>query len=415
VGDRTRTVCCACDFGDGPVVDGAKTVLFCAWLAWSRYRVVIALRDRTIPTVFAALDATFRLLGGTPTYVLTDNEKSVTSDHVARIPVRNQQVVAFGRHYAVTVHTCVPRDPASKGGVENAVKLAKADIVPTETNLAGQYESFVELEAACSAFMAKVNHRVHSTTKRVPADMLTVEVQQLHPVPETPHTITFGETRQVAINTPMVTYQGGSYSVPHTLVGETVWVRTHGVGAQERVVFVHVAEAGPAEVARHHRAEPGSPQIDDAHFPPAPAGALHREPRPGTPAEAAFLQLGQGAVLWLKEAAAQGTSRIRIKMDHAVSIAKLTGAARVDWALGHAAVHQRFGEGDLASILAANLNPTATPARRADEQQSLTQGTAGWAALGATPTTTTAGAAGGNETVSSAATINSHHQQEENI
>jgi len=32
------------DFGDGPVIDGRKTVLFCAWLAWSRFRIVIALR-----------------------------------------------------------------------------------------------------------------------------------------------------------------------------------------------------------------------------------------------------------------------------------------------------------------------------------------------------------------------------------
>ena len=61
------------DFGDGPVIDGCKTVLFCAWLAWSRFRIVIALRDRTIPTVFAALDTTFRLLGGAPTYILTEN------------------------------------------------------------------------------------------------------------------------------------------------------------------------------------------------------------------------------------------------------------------------------------------------------------------------------------------------------
>ena len=143
------------DFGDGPVVDGVKTVLFCAWLSWSRYRVVIALRDRTIPTVFAALDATFRLVGGAPTYVLTDNEKSVTVEHVARIPVRNQQIVAFGRHYSVTVHTCQPRDPASKGGVENAVKLAKADIVPTDTNLAERYESFAAVQQACTAFMTK--------------------------------------------------------------------------------------------------------------------------------------------------------------------------------------------------------------------------------------------------------------------
>jgi hypothetical protein len=140
-------------------------------------------------------------------------------------------------------------------------------------------------------------------------------------------------------------------------------------------------------VARHARAAPGSPRIDDAHFPPAPAGAINREPRAGNQPEAAFLALGDGAALWLKEAAAQGTPRIRVKMGHAVSMAKLTNPVRVDWALGHAAVHQRFGEGDLASILSAHLGPTTPPARQAGEDRSLTQGTAGWAALGADPHT----------------------------
>src|SRR5271165_946844 len=60
------------DFGDGPVVDGAKTVLFCAWLAWSRFRVVLALHDRTMSSVVAALDTTFRSIGGASTYVLPD-------------------------------------------------------------------------------------------------------------------------------------------------------------------------------------------------------------------------------------------------------------------------------------------------------------------------------------------------------
>lgn len=71
------------DFGDGPVVDGTRTVLFCAWLAWSRFRVVLPLRDKTAPSVFAALDVTLRRIGGAPTYVLTDNEKTVTVAHVA--------------------------------------------------------------------------------------------------------------------------------------------------------------------------------------------------------------------------------------------------------------------------------------------------------------------------------------------
>jgi hypothetical protein len=33
------------DFGDGPVIEAKKTGLFVAWLAWSRFRIVIALRD----------------------------------------------------------------------------------------------------------------------------------------------------------------------------------------------------------------------------------------------------------------------------------------------------------------------------------------------------------------------------------
>ena len=45
------------DFGDGPVIDGVKTTLFVAWLAWSRFRVVLAIRDKTTPSVLAALDA----------------------------------------------------------------------------------------------------------------------------------------------------------------------------------------------------------------------------------------------------------------------------------------------------------------------------------------------------------------------
>lgn len=58
------------DYGDGPVIDGVKTVLFVARLAWSRFRVVLPLRDKTVPSVFAVLDVTFRRLGGVPTYVL---------------------------------------------------------------------------------------------------------------------------------------------------------------------------------------------------------------------------------------------------------------------------------------------------------------------------------------------------------
>jgi hypothetical protein len=70
---------------------------------------------------------------------------------------------------------------------------------------------------------------------------------------------------------------------------------------------------------------------------------------------------------------------VKVKMAEAVTLARLHGAKRVDWALGHAAMFGRFAEGDLASILAAN--PPGVR-RRADDIHSLQTGTAAWHQLG---------------------------------
>jgi len=196
----------------------------------------------------------------------------VTVEHVAGVAVRNPAMVAFARHYGVTLHTCEPADPASKGGSESTVKLAKADLVPKDTNLLEAYATFAELEAACVVFCEQVNARVHRVTRRAPVDMLAEERTRLHPLPTHPHTVAFGVTRTVAAKTPMVAFDGGSYSVPHILLGQTVWVRVHGRGADEQVIIVHSGAEGPLEVARHARATPGSPRLNEDHFPP---------PRPG--------------------------------------------------------------------------------------------------------------------------------------
>jgi transposase len=372
------------DFGDGPRVGGVKTILFVAWLAFSRFRIVIPLRDRTAPSVFAALDRCFRILGGVPTYVLTDNEKTVTTAHVAGVPVRNQQTLDFARHYGITVLTCQPADPATKGGVEASVKLAKADLVPKDTNLRPEYGSFAELEAACQAFMDEVNNREHRTTRRKPAAVLAEEASRLHRIPETAHTVAFGLARTVPENTPMVTFENAQYSVPAHLLGARVFVRCNGTGPDEQIVIVHHGPSGPIEVARHGRARPGSPAIIDEHFP----GTRTRIPgdyavKARSAGEAEFLAIGEGAKTWLLEAAAAGTARMNVKMAEAVTLAKIAGTAEVDKALGNAAVHGRFAHPDLASILNANIQRTT--AHSADETRSLTQGTGAWAAMGAGP------------------------------
>lgn len=365
------------DWGAGPRVRRKETLLFCAWLAWSRYRVVLPTLDRSFETLVLSLDATLRRFGGAPTYGLTDNEKTVTTEHVAGIPVRNPDLVEVSRYYGVTFATCVQSDPESKGGSEATVRVAKADLVPTEANLLPAYDSFSALEQACFAFCREVNEREHRETRRPPAEMLAEERRQLHPVPETPFTAAFGETRAVSYAS-TVSFGGVRYSVPHTLVGERVWVRRHG----SQVVLVHVdPEAGPVEVARHPLSTPGRPQISDEHYPPRPPGPFAREPKARSVEEAAFLAIGEGAKAWLVEAAAAGTSRVRRKMAEAVSLAKLRGKDAVDRALGEASSSGRFSDGDLAQILAHGQGAAPGQPIHPGEDHTLQPGTAAWRRL----------------------------------
>jgi transposase len=366
------------DWCDGPVVDGVRTWLFCAWLAWSRFRVILAVTDKTVPTLIACIDQCLRRFGGVPTYALTDNERTVTTDTVARIPVRHPELVKMGRHYGLSVATCVVADPESKGGSEATVRVAEADIVPAEANLLPPYASFSELVSACEALSVELNGREHRTTRRVPDEMLAEERLRLHPLPERPYTAVFGLTRTVGSNTPVIAFDGGEYSVPHRFRGEVVWARHHG----NEVVVTAIDADGPREVARHEVTTPGNPRYVDEHFGPAPEGPLKRSPRAKNDAEAAFLALGEGAVLWLTEAAAAGSSRVRVKMAEAVTLAALHGVPTLDRALGHAAVTGRFGDGDLASIIAHLAAGPSEPPRRADESRSLQRGTSPWEGFG---------------------------------
>ena len=367
------------DYGDGPMVGGRATVLFCAWLAWSRFRVVVPLRDKTMPSVVLGLDRVLRMFGGCPTYALTDNERTVSVDQVCGIAVRNPVIVEVGRHYGLTIATCVPADPQSKGGSEATVRVAKADLVPTDHNLRAGYASFGELEAACEAFMAEVNTRQHRSTLEAPVIRLAEEHERLHRLPRLPHTLCFGETRKVNWQS-LISVGGAQYSVPHELVDQRVWARSTG----EELVVIHVdGPGGPREVARHRLTTPGRPSVQDEHYPPKPAGALERKPTARGAEERAFLELGPGAERWLIQAAAIGAQRVRRKMTEAVDLAKLHGTEPVEHALRTCAEAGRFGDGDLASILAHQQSGGELilfPDR--SEEHSLQRSTRSWEGLG---------------------------------
>ena len=86
--------------------------------------------------------------------------------------------------------------------------------------------------------------------------------------------------------------------------------------------------------------------------------------------------------MWLTEAAAAGTSRVRVKMAEAVTLSALHGVATLDRALARAAVTGRFSEGDLASIISYEASAPVEFFHRADEETSLQPGTSVWEGFG---------------------------------
>jgi hypothetical protein len=366
------------DYGDGPLVEGRRTSLWCAWLAWSRFRVVLPMRDKTLPSVIACIDTTLRRFGGAPTYGLSDNEKTLTLDHIARIAVRHPTIVEVGRHYGLTFASCVPADPQSKGGSEATVRIAVADLVPTDANLLAAYSSFTEYRRACERFCIEVNTRPHRATRCPPIERLAQERERLHPLPSAPYTAVFGVSRKVGSIWPVVQFEGGEYSVPDDYVGQEVWVRQQ----DDEIVIVHVARDGAHEIKRWTPTVPGQPRHDPADFGPLPEGPLQRTPKPRTADEAAFLAIGAGANQWLIAAAAVGTARMRTKMIAAVALAKIYGMAPVDRALATAAELGRFADEDLAHVLRHQATARSGPIRRIDEVRSLQRGTAVWAGFG---------------------------------
>jgi hypothetical protein len=292
---------------------------------------------------------------------------------------RGRKVTAPARYpIGLTLASCVPCDPQSKGGSEATVRIASADLVPTDANLLPEYSSLAEYRRACDHFCDEVNARPHRVTRCLPIERLAQERERLHPLPAQPYTAAFGVGRKVGEIVPVIQFDGGEYSVPDDYVGQEVWVRQQ----DDEIVIVHVGRDGPQEIARWEPTVPGQPRHNPEHFGPPPEGPLHRTPKARTADEAAFLAIGSGAAQWLIAAAAVGAARIRTKMIAAVALAKIYGPGPVNRALTTAAELQRFADEDLAQLLRHQATAAKGELCRVDGARSLQPGTAAWKGFG---------------------------------
>ena len=307
------------DFSDGPVIEGKKSTLFHFYLPFSKVRIVRWMPDQSLPNVFMALDYCFRYIGGIPAYVLTDNAKTAAVSHIAGVAVINSKMVSFASAYGFSIQTCVVYDPASKGGVEAAVRVAKEDLCPRDTNFRANHQTTADLIAACDDYTAQINSRVHSGSGEIPSVALEFESKAFHSLPQIPYLSVYGVMRKVEPKMAIVRFNHCGYSVPPSYRREIVYVRSVG----DEVVIVAQASPGGyvAEIARHSRGVPFSYVIDQAHKAPNhPSGPLVRSPIPTNQSQAKFLAISSDASTWLVSACGVGADGIESSIETLSSI-----------------------------------------------------------------------------------------------
>ncbi|MBJ7609450.1 MAG: IS21 family transposase [Candidatus Dormibacteraeota bacterium] len=320
--------------------------IFCAVLAWSRYRFVRFASNQRRETTLRLLAECFEEMGGVPAVVLADRMGCLKAGTVANVVVPHPEYVRFAAHFGFRPDFCEAADPESKGVVENLVGYAKRDLVVP----ADGWSSPEAGNGDAAAWCAEVNGAVHSEIQAVPALRLVAEKELLRPLPSLRPALRAGEIRTVdRLST--VRFGSARYSVPVRLVRAHVDVSAEG----HDVVIRFEGE----EVARHAVVPPGAVAVTDDHY-----GGVARRPsravRPRSPAEHAFLAIGPVAERFLRDAAAAGTSRLEGSLTEILDLGAAFGREQLVAALERAVTYRRFRPGDVRAILEAGAG-VSTP------------------------------------------------------
>jgi len=344
--------------GEYLVIDWAQAApglfLFCAVLAFSRWRFVRFATDQRASTTLAMIAESLAAAGGVPARVLADRMACLKGGVVANVVVPTPDYVRLAGHYGFAPDFCHANDPRSKGIVENLCGYAQRDLaVPllTEAAVAGTPVDIRAANAAATVWCAEVNAAMHTEIQAIPDERLIVERELLQPLPSLRLQLGAPSVLRKVDRLSCVRYGSARYSVPTRLIGTRVAVVVdHGA-----VCLVEPSTG--VMVAEHELVAPGSASILDAHY-DGPRPTPSRGPRPKTSVEKQFCDLGQDAQAFLVGAAAIGNTRLGSELEVLLALGAAHGNDTLVAALHRAVAFRRFRAADVRSILAAG---TGTP------------------------------------------------------
>jgi hypothetical protein len=315
--------------------------VFCAVVAWSRFRFVYFSDNLGAEATMGALAECFETIGGVPKTALTDRMGCLKGGTVAGLVIPTPAYVRFAMHYGFRPDFCEGADPESKGLSENLVGYVKSDLMIPEELTVSDLDS---ANAKGKLWCEEVNSVVHSEICAIPAERLVTEAELFSELPSLRATIGKVVTRKVD-KLSCVRFGSARYSVPKVHIGRTVELRI-------RDGVITVVFLGKA-IAEHLVVSPGETSINDDHY-GGPRPMPERPVRPQTTAEKAFCELGPAADAFIKGAAARGMTGLARDLDLFSQLEHFHGRAVVIEALERAVTFGRFRATDVESIINAH-------------------------------------------------------------
>ena len=266
------------DWGQVRVWFGSESAIrhvFVATLGFSRRSVYIPCLNETLPTFLDAHERAFEYFGGHTREHLYDRPRTVCRPGDDGRAHWNLTFKAFADFWGFEPRLCQPYRAQTKGKVESGVKYLRRNFLPGR-----QFHDDEDFTAQLQEWMATVaDVRVHGTTHERPIDRFAREQACLvtthgHPL----FRLDASQPRIVAADY-LVTFETNRYSVPFSLIGQTVDVRRSGdsldIAQHGRVVARHrlllgtyqlsiLPEHGPgvlARTARQRRSTPSAPSL----------------------------------------------------------------------------------------------------------------------------------------------------------
>lgn len=211
------------DFGEFQVQlpngDTRKLYLFSMILGYSRKMYTELVERCDMPHFLDSHIHSFEYFGGIPEQILYDRMKNVYIGRITGKDQFNTTLVGFSIHYGFTPKVAPAYAAWVKGKVERPYTFIREGF--------WRGYGYVDTERAnldLAAWMLKKDERIHGTTHEKISNRFDREQPHLYPLPRQAFDTSYRVYRKVYKDC-TVHFEGNTYVLPHTLVGEQVLLR----------------------------------------------------------------------------------------------------------------------------------------------------------------------------------------------